>query len=55
MTDLKVKVNVAILGVPEVTASAVDAMYDLFTAAGRDWAFIVSGVQRWPRSAPARC
>jgi transcriptional regulator GlxA family with amidase domain len=52
MTDLKVKVNVAILGVPEVTASAVYAMYDLFTAAGRDWAFIVSGVPGEQRMQP---
>jgi len=36
-------INVAILAVPEVTASAVYAMYDLFAAAGRDWAFITTG------------
>ena len=44
MTDADPKVNVAILAVPEVTASAVYAMHDLFAAAGRDWSFIMSGV-----------
>ena len=46
------KVNVAILAVPEVTASAVYAMYDLFSAAGRDWSFIMSGVPGEQRMQP---
>jgi transcriptional regulator GlxA family with amidase domain len=45
-------VNVAILAVPEVTASAVYAMYDLFAAAGRDWTFITSGVPGEQRMRP---
>ena len=36
--------NVAILAVPEVTASALYGMVDLFSSPGRDFAFIVSGV-----------
>ncbi len=52
MTNTDSKVNVAILAVPEVTASAVYAMYDLFAAAGRDWAFITSGVPGEPRMHP---
>src|ERR1700752_4613874 len=38
------RVNVAILAMPEVTASSVYAMYDLFAAAGRDWPLIMGGV-----------
>jgi transcriptional regulator GlxA family with amidase domain len=37
------RVNVAILAVPEVTASALFGMFDLFSSPGRDWSFIVSG------------
>ncbi len=36
--------NVAILAVPEVTASALYSMYDLFASTGRDWGFITTGV-----------
>lgn len=35
---------VAILAVPDVTASALYAMYDLFASAGRDWQFVTTGV-----------
>jgi transcriptional regulator GlxA family with amidase domain len=35
--------TIAILAVPESTASVVHGMYDLFRAAGRDWGFIVEG------------
>jgi transcriptional regulator GlxA family with amidase domain len=35
--------NVAILAVPEVTASALFGMLDLFASAGRDWSFLLSG------------
>jgi transcriptional regulator GlxA family with amidase domain len=38
------KVNVALLAVPEVTASSVYAMYDLFSAVGREWSLIMGGV-----------
>ena len=44
MSDASPQINVAILAVPEVTASATYAMYDLFLGAGRDWAFITTGV-----------
>jgi transcriptional regulator GlxA family with amidase domain len=36
-------VNVAIMAFPEVTASTVYGMYDLFSSAARDWDFIVTG------------
>src|SRR5262245_26685015 len=36
-------INVAIVAFPEVTASTVYGMYDLFSSAARDWDFIVSG------------
>jgi transcriptional regulator GlxA family with amidase domain len=38
------KINVAILAVPEVTASALYGMFDLFSSPGRDFPFIVRGV-----------
>jgi hypothetical protein len=38
------RLNVAILAVPEVTASALYSIYDLFASAGRDWGFITTGV-----------
>ena len=37
------RINVAILAVPEVTASALYGMFDLFSSPGRDWSFIVAG------------
>jgi transcriptional regulator GlxA family with amidase domain len=37
------RINVALLAVPEVTASALYGMFDLFSSPGRDWSFIVSG------------
>jgi transcriptional regulator GlxA family with amidase domain len=36
-------VSVAILAFPEVTASVVYGLYDLFLSAGRDWGLIVNG------------
>lgn len=35
--------SVAILALPETTASVVYGMYDLFVSAGRDWGWIVGG------------
>jgi transcriptional regulator GlxA family with amidase domain len=35
--------NVAILALPEVSASTVYGMFDLFMSAGRDWGLIVDG------------
>jgi transcriptional regulator GlxA family with amidase domain len=46
------KVNVAILAVPEVTASALYGMFDLFASAGRDWPFIMGGVAGESRMRP---
>jgi hypothetical protein len=37
-------VQVAILAYPEVTASVVYGLYDLFMSAGRDWGILVDGV-----------
>src|ERR1700674_423344 len=46
------KVNVAILAVPEVTASALYGMFDLFASAGRDWSFITGGIAGESRMQP---
>jgi len=46
------QVNVAILAVPEVTASALYGMYDLFASAGRDWSFLTKGVAGESRMHP---
>jgi transcriptional regulator GlxA family with amidase domain len=43
MPKLSRQVVVAILAFPEVTASTVYGMFDLFKSAGRDWGFIVNG------------
>ena len=52
MPDTEGRVRVAILAYPEVTASVVYAMHDLFSAAGRDWAFITTGVPGSQRMSP---
>jgi transcriptional regulator GlxA family with amidase domain len=52
MSDAPPQINVAILAVPEVTASTTFAMYDLFAGAGRDWAFITTGVAGVSRMRP---
>jgi transcriptional regulator GlxA family with amidase domain len=52
MSDTRAKVNVAILAVPEVTASTLYGMYDLFASAGRDWSFLTKGVAGEPRMRP---
>jgi hypothetical protein len=44
--------NVAILAVPEVTASALFGTLDLFASAGRDWSFLLSGVAGEQRMHP---
>lgn len=46
------RINVAILAVPEVTASALFGMFDLFSSPGRDWSFIVSGEAGHQRMRP---
>ena len=52
MPDAEGKIRVAILAYTEVTASVVFAMHDLLSAAGRDWAFITSGVPGRQRVLP---
>lgn len=44
--------TVAILAVPEVTASALFGMLDLFASAGRDWSFLLSGIAGEQRMHP---
>jgi transcriptional regulator GlxA family with amidase domain len=46
------KLKVAILAVPEVTASTLYGMFDLFAGAGRDWSFLVRGKAGEPRMVP---
>jgi transcriptional regulator GlxA family with amidase domain len=43
MPDAQGRIVVAILAVPEVTASALYGMFDLFSSPGRDWSDIVTG------------
>jgi transcriptional regulator GlxA family with amidase domain len=45
-------INVAILAVPEDTASALYGMFDLFSSPGRDWQFIVDGAAGEQRMRP---
>jgi transcriptional regulator GlxA family with amidase domain len=43
MSDVARPVNIAILALPETSASVVFGMYDLFLSAGRDWGIVVDG------------
>ncbi len=43
MAEAGGRINVALLAMPEVTASALFGMFDLFSAPGRDWSFIMTG------------
>ena len=53
MPDADGRIRVAIpFAYPEVTASVVYAMHDLLAAAGRDWAFITTGVPGSQRVLP---
>ena len=52
MSDEPPKINVAILTVPEVSAYAAYAMYDLFSGAGRDWTYITTGAPGPSRMQP---
>ncbi len=52
MSGTTPKLNIAVLTMPEVTASAVYGMYDLFASAGRDWDFLVEGTPGEPRLRP---
>ena len=44
MPNIDRPLNVAILAVPEVTASALFGMFDVFSSPGRDFSFITTGV-----------
>jgi transcriptional regulator GlxA family with amidase domain len=44
MHNLDRPLNVAILAVPEVTASALFGMFDVFSSPGRDFTFITNGI-----------
>jgi transcriptional regulator GlxA family with amidase domain len=47
------KIRVALLAVPEVSASTLYGMYDVFAAAGRDWQELVEGKAGEPLFAPS--
>lgn len=46
------RINLALLAMPEVTASALYGMFDLFSAPGRDWPFLISGTPGEQRMNP---
>jgi transcriptional regulator GlxA family with amidase domain len=52
MKDMLSKVNVAILAMPEVMASALYGMYDLFASVGHDWMLLTKGVAGERRMRP---
>jgi transcriptional regulator GlxA family with amidase domain len=52
MAEPLMPVNVAILTVPEATASTVYGMFDLFSSPGRDFQFITRGIAGEPRMHP---
>ena len=52
MADRNAPLVVAILAAPEVTASALFGMFDLFSSPGRDFAFITRGVAGEQRMKP---
>lgn len=43
MSDANARLTVALLAVPESTASTLYGMYDVLASAGRDWDFLVAG------------
>ena len=52
MADAPVPLKVAIVAVPEVTASTLFGMFDLFSSPGRDYQFITTGVAGEQRMTP---
>ena len=52
MADVPVPLKVAIVAVPEVTASTLYGMFDLFSSPGRDYQFITTGVAGEQRMTP---
>lgn len=49
MSDKQEVRRAAVLAFPEITASTLFGVYDLLSAAGRDWEFIVNGAPGEPR------
>ncbi len=45
-------VTVAVLAIPEITASTLYGMYDVFSGVGRDWAFRMTGSPGEPLMRP---
>lgn len=52
MPDTDNRLKVAIMALPQATASTVYGMYDLFASAGRDWEFLVTGSPGSPKFQP---
>ena len=52
MPDPNPRLTIALLAVPESTASTLHGMYDLFASVGRDWGVLMGGVPGEPRIAP---
>lgn len=52
MGDAKRSLRVALLAMPETTASTLYGMYDLFAGVGRDWPFLVEGTPGTPLVEP---
>jgi transcriptional regulator GlxA family with amidase domain len=52
MSDVSEKLTVAILAVPESTASTLYGMYDLLASAGRDWDLVTCGMPGESRIRP---
>jgi transcriptional regulator GlxA family with amidase domain len=52
MTGSNTRLNVAVLAVPEVTASSLYGMFDLFSSPGRDYKFITHGAAGEQRMHP---
>ena len=52
MTDEREPLKVAILAVPEATASTLYGMFDLFSSPGRDYQFITRGIAGAQRMTP---
>jgi transcriptional regulator GlxA family with amidase domain len=46
------RLTVALLAIPEITASTLYGMYDIFAGVGRDWAFLMTGSPGEPLMEP---
>ena len=52
MNEAKQPLTVALLAIPEITASTLYGMYDIFAGVGRDWELVVTGSPGAPRMRP---